>query len=335
MVDSASRAAMARAVIADQLGPVASYALREHDPGPPKPNQVSIAVRAAGVSFVDVLTAEGKYHVSPPTPFIPGSECAGLIAALGAEVKQFFVGQRVVATGFGGIFADIANLNARSVWPMPENLSFEEAAVFPVSYTTVWHALVDRGRLQAGDSLLVLGAGGATGYAAVQIGKYLGARVIASASSGAKRRLALAGGADAAVNARSATWREDLKAANGGKPIDVVFDPVGGEATEAAFRTLGYDGRHLVVGFTGGIASLRTNLPLLKSASLIGVNLRQFGEVDLERAEANRDKVFQLAAQGLFRPVVAQSFSLEQFAEAMAAAAGGQSAGRIVIAIGR
>jgi NADPH:quinone reductase len=325
---------MPRAVIADQLGPVANFALRAYDPGPPKPNQVRIGVRAAGVSFVDVLTAEGKYHVNPPTPFIPGSECAGLIAAVGAEVRQFVIGQRVVATGFGGIFAEEVNLNARSVWPMPENLSFEEAAVFQVSYTTVWHALVDRGRLQPGETLLVLGAGGATGYAAVQIGKHLGARVIASASSEAKRRMALSGGADAAVNARSESWRDDLKTANGGKPVDVVFDPVGGAATEAAFRTLGWNGRHLIVGFPGGIASLRTNLPLLKGSSLIGVNLRQFGEVELQRAEANRDKVFALAAQGLVRPVVAQSFSLEQFAEAMAAAASGHDAGRIVLAVG-
>jgi NADPH2:quinone reductase len=332
MADSVS-APMPRAVIADQLGPAENFALRAYDPGPPKPHQIRIAVRAAGVSFVDVLTAEGKYHVNPPTPFIPGSECAGLIAAVGAEVKGFVVGQRVVATGFGGIFADVVNLNARSVWPMPENLSFEEAAVFPVSYTTVWHALVDRGRLQSGETLLVLGAGGATGYAAVQIGKHLGARVIASASSEAKRQLVLSGGADAAVNARSDSWRDDLKTANGGKPVDVVFDPVGGQATEAAFRTLGWNGRHLVVGFPGGIASLRTNLPLLKASSLIGVNLRQFGEVDPQRADANREIIFGLAAQGLFRPVLARSFSLERFAEAMAAAAGGRDAGRIVLAI--
>jgi NADPH:quinone reductase len=332
MVDSAS-VPVPRAVIGDQLGPVAGYALRAHDPGAPKPNQIRIAVRAAGVSFVDVLTAEGKYHVSPPTPFIPGSECAGLVAAVGMDVKQFFVGQRVVATGFGGIFAEAVNLNARSVWPMPENLTFEEAAVFQVSYTTAWHALVDRGRLQPVETLLVLGAGGATGYAAVQIGRHLGARVIASASSEGKRRLALSGGADTAVNARSETWRDDVKSASGGKLVDVVFDPVGGEATETAFRTLGWNGRHLIVGFPGGIASLRTNLPLLKGASLIGVNLRQFGETDLQRAESNRDKVFALAAQGAFRPVVAQSFPLERFAEAMAAAAGGHDAGRIVLAV--
>jgi NADPH2:quinone reductase len=193
---------------------------------------------------------------------------------------------------------------------------------------------VDRGRVQPGETLLVLGAGGATGYAAVQIGKYLGARVIASASSDAKRRLALAGGADAAVDTRSATWREDIKGGGGGKPVDVVFDPVGGDATDASFRTLGWNGRHLIVGFPGGIAALRTNLPLLKGASLIGVNLRQFGEVDLQRAEANRDTVFALANQGLFRPVVAQSYPLERFAEAMAAAASGRDAGRIVLTVG-
>ncbi|HTV96074.1 MAG TPA: NADPH:quinone oxidoreductase family protein [Steroidobacteraceae bacterium] len=325
---------MPRAVIADALGPIASYALRAHDPGPPGPTQVKIAVKAAGVSFVDVLTAEGRYHVAPPTPFIPGSECAGIVAATGAQVKAFAVGQPVVATGFGGIFAETVNLPARSIWPMPANQTFAQAAVFPVSYTTAWHALIDRGSLRAGETLLVLGAGGASGYAAVQIGKHLGARVIASASSEAKRRMALAGGADAAVNARSESWREDLKKATGGRPFDVIFDPVGGESTEAAFRTLGWNGRHLIIGFPGGIAALRTNLPLLKGASLIGVNLRQFGEVDLGRAEANRGLVFALAARGVLMPVVAERFSLEQFAAAMAAAAAGRSAGRIVLTIG-
>jgi NADPH2:quinone reductase len=326
--------ARSRAVIADQLGPIANYSLRAHDPGPPTPSQIRIAIRAAGVSFVDVLTAEGKYHVTPATPFIPGSECAGVIEAMGAEVSGFSIGQRVVATGFGGIFAEVVNLNARSVWPMPDNLGFEVAAVFPVSYTTVWHALVDRAHVQKGETLLVLGAGGATGYAAVQIGKHLGARVIASASSEAKRQLALAGGADVALNARSDSWREDVTVANDGKALDVVFDPVGGAATEPAFRALGWNGRHLIVGFPAGITSFRTNLPLLKGASLMGVNLRQFGERELARAEANRDKVFALAKQGLLKPVVAQRYSLEQFAAAMAAAARGDGAGRIVFTMG-
>lgn len=320
-----------RAVRADELGPPENYTLVDHDPGPPSPTQVSISIRAAGISFVDVLTAGGGYQVKPPVPFIPGSECAGVVTAVGAEIAGLAVGDKVVASGWGGMFADAVNLPARTVRKMPAALSFEEAAVFPVSYATAWHALVDRGRIAAGETLLVLGAGGATGYAAVQIGKYLGARVIGSASSEAKRNLATAGGADAVVDARADDWREQVKAANGGQGVDVVFDPVGGEATDPAFRSLAWNGRHLVIGFPAGIAALRTNLPLLKGASLVGVDIRQFGIFEPEKSEANRDAVFALAAEGKLRPAIARTYRLEDFQAAMADAAAGKSAGRIVL----
>lgn len=323
--------AIRRAVMADELGPPDAYRLVDHDPGPPSPTQVRISVKAAGISFVDVLTAAGGYQVKPPVPYIPGSECAGVVDATGDEVRDFAVGDRVVASGWGGMFANAVNLPARTVRRMPQALSFEEAAVFPVSYATAWHALVDRGRLQAGETLLVLGAGGATGYAAVQIGKYLGARVIGLASSENKRALAAAGGADAVIDARGGDWRDQVKAANGGQGVDVVFDPVGGEATDPAFRSLAWNGRHLVIGFPAGIASLRTNLPLLKGASLIGVDIRQFGIFEPEKSAANRDTVFGLAAEGTLRPAIARSYALADFQAAMADAAAGKSAGRIVL----
>lgn len=322
-----------RAVRADELGPPENYVLVDHDPGPPSPTQVSISIRAAGISFVDVLTAGGGYQVKPPVPFIPGSECAGVVTAVGDDVSGLAVGDRVVGSGWGGMFAEAVNLPARTVRKMPVALSFAEAAVFPVSYATAWHALVDRAKLQADETLLVLGAGGATGYAAVQIGKYLGARVIGSASSDAKRALATAGGADAVVDARGDDWRDQVKAANGGKGVDVVFDPVGGDATDPAFRSLGWNGRHLVIGFPGGIAALRTNLPLLKGASLVGVDIRQFGLFEPEKSEANRDAVFALAAEGKLRPAIAQSYRIENFRAAMEDAATGKSAGRIVLAM--
>ena len=323
--------AIRRAVMADELGPPDAYRLVDHDPGPPSPTQVRISVKASGISFVDVLTAAGGYQVKPPVPYIPGSECAGVVDATGDEVRDFAVGDRVVASGWGGMFASAVNLPARTVRRMPQALSFEEAAVFPVSYATAWHALVDRGRLHAGETLLVLGAGGATGYAAVQIGKYLGARVIGSASSEHKRALAAAGGADAVIDARGGDWRDQVKAANGGQGVDVVFDPVGGEATDPAFRSLAWNGRHLVIGFPAGIASLRTNLPLLKGASLIGVDIRQFGIFEPEKSAANRDTVFGLAAEGKLRPAIARSYALADFQAAMADAAAGKSAGRIVL----
>ena len=320
-----------RAVRAETLGPPEAYRLVDHDPGPPSPTQVRIAIEAAGISFVDVLTAAGGYQVIPPLPYIPGSECAGIVAAVGAEVAGLAPGDYVVASGWGGLFADAVNLPARTVRKMPAALSFEEAAVFPVSYATAWHALVDRGRLQAGESLLVLGAGGATGYAAVQIGKHLGARVIGSASSEAKRVLATAGGADSVIDARRDDWRDQVKAANGGKGVDVVFDPVGGDATGPAFRSLGWNGRHLVIGFPAGIAALRTNLPLLKGASLIGVDIRQFGIFEPDKSESNRDAVFELAAEGKLRPAIARTYGLKDFRAAMEDAAAGKSAGRIVL----
>lgn len=322
---------MMRAVRAETLGPPESYALVDHDPGDPSPTQVRIRVKAAGISFVDVLTAAGGYQVKPPVPFIPGSECAGIVEAAGREVEGLSVGDKVVGSGWGGLFADAAILPARSVRHMPAALSFEEAAVFPVSYATAWHALVDRGRLQAGETLLVLGAGGAMGYAAVQIGKHLGARIIGSASSEDKRNLALSGGADAVVDAHAEDWRDAVKAANGGQGVDVVFDPVGGEATEPAFRSLGWNGRHLVIGFPGGISALRTNLPLLKGASLVGVDIRQFGMFEAEKSEANRDTVYALAAEGKLRPAIARAYDIEDFRAAMNDAAEGKSAGRIVL----
>jgi NADPH2:quinone reductase len=322
---------MGRAVVADALGPIETYRLRPHDPGPPGPGQVRIAIKAIGVSFVDVLVSQGRYQARPATPFIPGSECAGVVEALGEGVRGLTVGQRVVATGWAGMFADIANVSAAAVWPAPHRLAFAEAAVLVVSYTTAWHGLVDRGELKAGERLLVLGAGGATGLAAVQIGRWLGARVIASASSQAKRDAARAAGAEALVDARAPDWREAVKAAAGGAPVDVVFDPVGGEATERAFRTLGWKGRHLVVGFPGGIAQLPTNLPLLKSASLVGVNLAQVAVAEPELARANHERVLALADEGVLTPLVGRTYPLDAFAEAMAAAQAGEGVGRIVL----
>lgn len=318
-----------RAVVAEELGPPAAYKLIETELPPPGPGEVQIVIKAAGVSYVDVLTAAGNYQVKPPVPFIPGSECAGVIAGLGEGATGFAIGDAVVASAWGGLFAAAANIKAASVRPAPQALSFAEAAVFPVSYYTARYALVHRAQLQPGETLLVLGAGGATGYAAVQLGKHLGAKVIASASSEAKRALAVAGGADAVVDARAEDWREQVKAANDGRGIDVVFDPVGGAASEPAFRSLGWNGRQLVVGFTAGIAALKTNLPLLKGASLIGVDLRQFGLNQPELAAQNMTEVFALA--GVLRPAVAKTYPLEQFAAAMAAAAAGSEAGRIVL----
>lgn len=322
---------MSLAVVADAFGPPESYALRDVPSRTLGPDEVRVRLKAAGISYVDVLTAAGQYQVKPPLPFIPGSEGAGVVAEVGPEVTGLAAGDAVVCSNWGGLFAEEIVLPRKALTPIPPGLDLAEAAVLPVSYSTAWHALVDRGQVRAGESVLVLGAGGATGYAAVQVARHLGAFVIASASSPEKRALALAGGADAAIDARAGDWREAVKAANGGRPVDVVFDPVGGEATDPAFRCLGWGGRHLVIGFPGGIAALRTNLPLLKGASLVGVDIRQFGVFEPDKSAANRRKVFELAAAGVFKPAIARTYPLQDFAAAMDDAASGRSAGRIVL----
>lgn len=325
---------MTRAVFADAFGPPETFALREVEPKPVGPGEIRVAIRAIGISYVDVLTAMGKYQVTPPLPFIPGSECAGTVEEVGEGVTHLAVGDTVMGSSFGGIFAEAGTFRALSFNKVPDGMSLEQAAVFPPSYLTAAHALVDRGRLQPGETLLVLGAAGATGIAAIQVGKALGARVIASASSAEKRELCLASGAEAAIDTQSQTWRDDLKAANAGRPVDVVFDPVGGTMTEPAFRSLGYDGRHLVVGFTGGIPTLKTNLALVKTASLIGVQLRVFGMEEPERMAATQARVMDMAGQGLLRPAIGKVYALDDYVAAMNDAFAGKTAGRIVMTTG-
>lgn len=322
---------MSRAVSAIQLGSAASYRMVERVLAPLAPDEVRIRIAATGVSFADLLIAAGKYQVVPPLPYIPGTECAGIVEAVGSEVTDLAPGAKVAARAFGGLFAEQANLPRASVSEVPANLELDEAAVMMLSYATAWHALHQRGNLKRGETLLVLGCAGGTGHAAVQIGKYIGARVVGSASSEDKRALARKAGADAVIDSRSSTWREDLRAANEGRPIDVVFDPVGGSLSELAFRSLAWRGRHLVIGFTDGIASLRTNLPLLKGSSLVGVDVRQFEKFEPAVFSENLASILSLAAQGILWPAIGQRFALSNFAAAMDAVATGQIAGRIII----
>lgn len=276
--------------------------------------------------------AEGNYQLKPPLPFVPGSEFAGIVEAVGEGVDRARIGQRVMGSAFGAAIGEACVIPAKLAVGIPDDMDFPTASIFRVSYATVYHALVQRAGLKAGETLLVLGAGGAVGYAAVEVANALGARVIASASSEAKRALALRGGADAAVDARSARWRDDVKAANGGRPVDVVLDPVGGDATEPAFRSLAWNGRHLVIGFAGGgIPRLPTNLALLKGAALVGVDVRQFGENEPEASAANIDALLSLYEAGKLHPPIARSYLLDDYVAAMNDAKSGETVGRIVI----
>lgn len=331
MASTATRA-LTRSVIARELGDPSTFSIEQHDPGEPGADQVRISVRAAGVSFADVLVAGGNYQIKPEVPFTPGSEISGVIESVGDGVDPARIGQRVCASAFGAAFGEAAIVPAKMALEIPDTMDFDEASIFRVSYATSYYALVTRANLRAGESVLVLGAGGAVGYAAIEIAAALGARVIGSASSEDKRALASKAGASEVVDSRSPTWREDVKAANGGKPVDVVIDPLGGEATERAFRSLAWNGRLLVIGFAGGgIPKLPTNLALLKGASLIGVDIRQFGIYEPEESAANVQSLFELYRAGKLHPPVAKRFPLEDFAAAMHLAQEGTTSGRIVL----
>jgi NADPH:quinone reductase len=322
-----------RGVIVRAFGPPRSFAVEPFDPGAPGPGQVRITIHAAGVSFVDGLTAAGNYQMRPPLPFVPGSEFAGIVEEVGQGVGYLRAGDRVCGSQMTGALAQAIVLPADRVLKISDRVEFEQAAVFRVSYATAYHALVQRGRLSAGETLLILGASGAVGHAAIQIGKLLGARVIASCSSSTKRAAAFAAGADVAIDSGAPDWRAELRTACGsGCALDVVCDPVGGTATEPAFRSLGWNGRHLVIGFAGGsIPKLATNLALLKGASLVGVDIRQFEERELKLSKANLATLIDLHTEGRLRPHIARTFPLAAFAEAMDMASQGAVPGRVVV----
>ena len=261
-----------RLVRGTALSALSDYTIAEGEAALPAPGQVQVKVAACGIGYVDVLVALGGYQVKPTLPHTPGQEVAGTVSALGPGVTGFAVGDRVLAAVQGG-FAELAIAPREGVFRIPESLAFAAAASLRINYLTALHGLRDRASLQKGERLLVLGAAGGVGIAAVQIGKLLGAEVIAVASNEDKRAFAKHWGADRVLDSTAEGWRDRLKeACNGGGP-DVVFDPLCGPLFEPAFRSLAWRGRHLVIGFVGGeIPRLRANLPLMKGAALVGVD---------------------------------------------------------------
>jgi NADPH2:quinone reductase len=300
----------------------------------PGTGEVLIRVRAAGIGFVDLLIASGRYQVKPPLPFAPGSEYAGEIVALGDGVGNVSLGQRVIGWGFTGAFADYAVAPAAGLTVIPDTLSYADAAGFRINYGTAYHGLVDRGRAVAGETLLVLGAGGALGSAAVQVGKALGLTVIAAASSADKRDYALSLGADAAIDYTAPNWRETLKGLT--NKLDLVFDSVGGPYAEPAFRSLAWGGRHLVVGFAAGtIPALPFNLALLKGADLVGVDYARFGLVHQPaKSLANTKILLDWVETGKLKPVPGKTIPFADFASALSAVAGRSAVGRLVLDLG-
>ena len=321
-----------KAVLCKQFGPPQSLVVEEVDAPVPGPGEVVVTVKAASVNFPDVLIIQNKYQFKPPLPFSPGSEMAGVVKSVGEGVRNLKPGDKVLAFTTFGAFAQEVKTEASRCSPMPEGMAFEDAAAFVLTYGTSDHALRDRGQLKAGETLLVLGAAGGVGIAAIEIGKALGARVIACASSAEKLAVCKEHGADELINYSTEDLRERIKALTGGRGVDVVYDPVGGPYTEPAFRSLAWRGRLLVVGFAAGeIPKLPLNLPLLKGASVVGVFWGDWAKQEPEGFAAGIVQIGQWLRAGKLRPHVSATFPLERAAEAMQMMADRQVKGKVVI----
>lgn len=298
------------------------------------PGQVRIRVTACGINFPDLLLVEGKYQDKPPFPFIPGGEVAGTVERTGPGATRFAVGERVMATTLLGGLAEFVVAREADVEAIPAGVSPDAAAAFAGAWGTAWHALAQRGQLRPGETLLVLGAAGGTGIAAVQIGRVMGARVIAAAGSNDKLAFLSAQGADDVVNYRSTKLRDAVKALTAGRGADVVFDPVGGAAFDEATRCVNWNGRLLVVGFASGvIPQFPVNLALLKGCAVVGVYYGRFREREPAAAATNMATLLGLLASGRLAPPVHAVFPLEQTGAALGCLADRAVMGKVVVRV--
>lgn len=299
------------------------------------PGQIRVQIRAASLNFPDLLIVQNKYQMKPPLPFVPGTEFSGVVREVGEGVKGFVVGQRVAAFGGLGGFATEVSIPAMLAMPLPDAFSFEDAAAFICTYATSHHALMDRGALQAGETVLILGAAGGVGTAAIQIAKAAGARVIAAAGSDAKCTACRNLGADATINYTTQSLRDELKALTDGKGPDIIYDPVGGDLAEAAFRSIAWRGRYLVVGFAQGqIPALPLNLALLKGASLVGVFWGEFAKREPARNAKMLGELAAWYANGKIKPVLDRVLPMEQLPAAFARMAAREVIGKVVLTNG-
>ncbi|SAL12238.1 alcohol dehydrogenase [Caballeronia choica] len=321
-----------RAVRCLQYGPPETLSIETLPDPHPGAGEVVIDVKAASVNFPDVLIIQNKYQFKPPLPFTPGAELAGIVREVGAGVTQLKPGMRVAAYTAHGAFAEQAVASASSCVPLPDYVDLADAAAFTLAYGTSYHALADRAALKAGETLLVLGAAGGVGLAAVQIGRALGARVIAAASSAEKLALCVEHGADATIDYSREDLRERLKALTGGHGPDVIFDPVGGEYAEPAFRSIAWRGRYLVVGFANGeIPKLPFNLALLKGASIVGVFWGEHMKREAELGSAGFQRMIDWIREGKLRPHVSKRYTLDETPQALDDMAHRRVTGKIVI----
>jgi NADPH:quinone reductase len=324
-----------KAVLCKQYGPPDTLVIEEVESPVPGPGEVVVSMRAASVNFPDVLIIQNKYQLKPPLPFSPGSEVSGVVSAVGDGVAHVKPGDRVMAILGYGAFAEEAKTEARRVLPLPPGMDFETAAAFGLTYATSEHALVDRGALQAGETLLVLGAAGGVGIAAIEIGKILGARVIACASTDDKLAVCRAHGADDVINYATEDLRDRIKTLTSGAGPDVVYDPVGGAYTEVALRSIAWRGRLLVVGFAAGdIPKMPLNLPLLKGCAIVGVFWGEFTRREPQRFAESMQRLSRWYADGRLTPHVSGRYPLERAADALTKMANREVTGKVVVTVG-
>lgn len=324
-----------KALVCNEFGPPDTLAIEDREEPGPAAGEVLVEVRAAALNFPDVLVVRGEYQVRTPPPFVPGGEIAGVVAAVGDGVRRFRPGDRVIATPMMGGFAERCAVAQELCLPLPESLSFAEGAGFTITYATSYHAFRQSTELQAGETLLVLGAAGGVGSSAVDIGKALGARVIAGASSADKIEFVKAMGADEAINYSDVPLREAVREITGGRGVDIVYDPVGGDLAQQAYRSLAWRGRYLVIGFASGdIPRFPANIALLKEASVIGVWWGTWAAQNPDLARSNMADLAAMTGEDRLRPRVTERYPLERFADAFAAITDRRARGKVVLTFG-
>ena len=321
-----------KALLCKQYGPPEQLVLENIALPEPGEGQVGIQVKGCGVNFPDTLIIQGKYQFKPEMPFVPGSDVAGIVTRVGPGVTRTKVGDAVFGVlGWGG-FAEEVVADESKLIPLPPNFDFTMAAAFAMTYATSYYALKDRAKLQAGETLLVLGAAGGVGLAAVELGKVMGAKVIAAASSDEKLAVCRRYGADETINYSNEDLKARLKTLTGGRGVDVVYDPVGGSYSEMALRNTAWEGRFLVIGFTNGeIPRIPLNLTLLKGCSIVGVFFGSFAARDPKASMRNFQQLLSWLHEGTIKPLISETYSLENAANAIQRVADRQAVGKIVV----
>ncbi len=321
-----------RALVCKEFGPTENLALEEVATPTPGKGEILMEIKATGVNFPDVLTVQGKYQFKPELPFIPGAELAGIVSAVGEGVTSRKVGDKVIATTQVGAFAEQCVVSEHTTFEMGNTMSFEQAAGFAITYGTSYYALKQQANIQPGETLLVLGAAGGVGIATIQIAKAMGATVIAAASSEEKLDFACEAGADLRINYSTENLKDKVKELTGGKGVDVVYDPVGGDFSEQAFRAIAWDGRFLVIGFASGpIPAMPLNLALLKGASLVGVFWGSWAARAPMESRKNFDELIEMIDSGKFSPLVTEVYSLDDYKAAFASISERRAKGKVIL----